>query len=386
MSQNCNKRVIPWRKVYLRIFMLQKQIYHLTKKHKLNDVYNIQMYLVNSNEAKVIAMRYTLKKVLTCYFNIERNNYATFLTANYYAIKVVIKKYLLRNKTLSEIREIIKQQLIYLSLEPYKKAKITQNIRKNIYKVNKYLYQNIRYLIDTFNLIKVSKNISTDIVKLRLQLPKYITRLIVSWLRSGYIIFTSKVLNININYNSYNTDSPCVYSDINSLICNTHLADLISQILFLDIVWYIFIIAVDEKCIRSHDLYLLNELIDRDKYTYKLFHHTINNKYSQILIKDFYFITKINQNIKSYLVNCRERIIKYLKYLYYEYITSKRSLIDFFITNTVNTYINILIYNYLKKRYIDYNNLKNIRIFNNKINLYTYRYNLDIYYLNLESN
>ena len=152
-----NWQDLPWIKIQARIYQLQTNIYKASRECKIGKLNALQKAIINSSDAKVIAIRETAKYFFKYY--VKRNR-VKFVFSNH--DKWVIYKALYRNctydKYINYITGIVKQYIVYIYTEPEWKAKVENNcifsIRDNkrycnvqcvskLLIMNKYAYDSI---------------------------------------------------------------------------------------------------------------------------------------------------------------------------------------------------------------------------------------------------
>jgi len=292
----------PWKKISTRVVLLQKKIFEAARKNNKLQIYKIQNYLLNCNEAKIFAIENIINSI---------NNYYDFYNEEKYICsdeeKFIIFKYIfsiysqvkiLKSKVLIII-EKIKQYLIYLCLQPEWQARFNYNIVLQ----NKYFTRNPIsnfYLIEVCNInIKYYSNFNFNHLIDKLKSLPYIQKHIQFWFQNRY--FTKK-------------KSFCL------------LSNLLKKIWLLGLDWYKFV------NINFNNKYI-NKKIDSKYLDNYFFNHEIDNicniiHYikSKLFQKNDINQWKFNKSIKyfiiiNYIINYfKKSIIVYSYHLYYKLI------------------------------------------------------------------
>ena len=353
--------LINWRKIYLRILMLQKQIYNYTKKHRLKYVILVQNYLISSNEAKVLAIKNTLDQLIVYYVKPKYKKYYTKRLRYLNILRLFFDKNLLKCRDIKMIIEIIKQNLLLLFLEPYHKARTTLYTCKQIHQ------KNVFSGLHTNNLIIQSISIRNMFIDLcwnisKLQVPEKLTKLIRYWLSSGYININTKLLNLEILNLLSRSYSP--YLPTYQLINTVPMANVISYIFCLDVVWFKFFVLTEKNFIIAHSHeHKLKEISLCDMFT-----------------KYFKQMNIFAQHTKNIILRYKSNIINEVSNIYPIYYNEHINYIYISITEKYNNYVNNLIYHQRRKIYLINKRFSNIVTINQNTNILVYNYNLGIYY------
>nr|YP_009397830.1 hypothetical protein [Sonderella linearis]ARW67016.1 hypothetical protein [Sonderella linearis] len=363
ISNNQNWDKLPWIKINLRILMLQKKIYIASKKCNLYYLYKVQNYLMNSNEAKVLAIHKTLEYISRYYNTYNKEQY---VVNNY--DKVLILKFLyyfeyLKNQIFIKIIENIKQYLLYLCIQPEWKAKFSKKIDHYFYdldllKINNYTK---KYY---FNLHIIQK----------LRGNKFITQSIKNWLHNNHCINFDHISKASFQKNEMKD-----YSDTSIIL--SYLYRFLNKIILIDYNWYFFYNLKNNfilKRIKSKNNYILYINEKNNIYLYSL-HKII--KLTLYRINHFNYL-KINSSLKKNTLLYKFSIILQELYkLKLNFISLKKVKITCFIVNkSLHHWLkkHIKINNYFikyKKNYINiYNDFLNRDIYNQNINKYYVEY------------
>nr|YP_010951947.1 Group II intron reverse transcriptase maturase protein [Laurencia obtusa]WMP12886.1 Group II intron reverse transcriptase maturase protein [Laurencia obtusa] len=344
--------------------MVQKQIYISAKKHNIYYVYELQKYLINSNEAKLIIIKDIIDRTDISHIY-SKNSYLFRVRSQIYkAVEVAFYKYLLFSTNLSTLNVEVKNKLLYLSISPVYKAKLKGRLFKSLVDDNCYKSYSIHGVSDMFNRcnnIPFNDNFIQIIVN-KLQSSKTISRLIINLLYSGYIdsLFTTS----NINFQQCLISKPNKVKNL--FISSYSLIDLISNILFLDKSWFFFKTQLKKnntknfkrsvyKSIISHENDIRLGISDKiNFFIYDKIHHKFR------LIKRLNYRNKFTDNLlKIYLTYCKE----------------SQKFLSFKLVKKCHKFINILLYTY-QKRTNNFNDIKKFINTNYLVNLYLNYYNI----------
>lgn len=199
---------LPWEQINERIFILQNKIYKASQECNQKDLKYSQSILINSIEAK-----------LKCIEDVSQFIYQYYLRHNseLYNSTELCKKhiliYLLSKKKQHNcfIVDKVKQNIIYLCIQPEWKAKLEPNILKCITsfalqvldsKINNYYSDKI---CSIFNIKIYTKHININYLLAKIQSSLQIDSTIKDWVKDQSIIEPSKWLD----FNQYTIDSSC---------------------------------------------------------------------------------------------------------------------------------------------------------------------------------
>ena len=344
--------------------MVQKQIYIAAKKHNIYYVYELQKYLINSNEAKLIL----IKNI------IDRNNMYYIYSKDFYlfsdkskiyrVVEIIFDKYLLFSKSLSTLNIEVKDKLLYLSILPVYKAKLKENIFKSLVNEN---YHKIYSVYGASNLSNRCSNVLFNhnfiqIIVNKLQSSKSMSKLIINLLYSGYIYSSFTIRSINFQQ--------CLIpkpNKVKNLFTNSYsLIDLILNILFLDKSWFFF----KTKFKKSNTENLKGNV-------FKL---TISNTSNiRLRINDqinFFIYSKVHNKFRLIKVlNYRTKFVAYLVKVYLMCYKESKKFLSFCLIKDCHKFINVLLYTY-QKRMHNLKDMKKIINLNYSVNLYINYYNI----------
>nr|YP_009391626.1 hypothetical protein [Laurenciella marilzae]ARW59770.1 hypothetical protein [Laurenciella marilzae] len=376
ISNAIYSRKFFFERISLRILMLQKQIYIATKKNHIDYVNQLQKYLINSNEAKLMSIRDIMSRMIIKTTHYKNRTGFFNVKSNLKVIKILFERHLLLNQNLFIVNQRIRQDILYLSVLPVYNAKLRKNTLRNLTCYNSYknylVYISNNYL-SRFK-YRQHRDDFIQIIIDKLQPSAHVNMLITNILHE---------CNIYLSFTVYNVDSQqCLRYKSNELkdflIDSKNLVQLISNLLLLDNFWFFFRLYL--KKYRTENT---------QKSTCKLVGDSLSaitdNRYVTISQKlKFFLYKKIYRNFKPI------KIIKYKNKFTYNlirlYLKHYKNLNDFLFLNLVqycHKFINVFIYTYQRK--IDYNSLifmksKKVFKFNYIINLHIYYYNILNFY------
>nr|QCI04590.1 hypothetical protein [Apoglossum ruscifolium] len=362
LNINTSWHLLPWSKIYARIIILQKKIYKATKEYKFKSVYKLQKYLLNSNEAKIISIKYILSELYI--YNKYKKKIKYILSDK---DKFTILKNLSissNNNRFSIIIEQIRQYLIYLCIKPEWEAKFLCYLNTNnnlinndnsIDSLNKYYSKIVLFNSSIKNqklfIINILKNIKS---------LKYIQDNLYYWLCNNYYI---KLNNINTNFSIQILQTKYIF--INELY------SFLIKILTIGSNWY--------------SLYLnkINLFIDKNNILYIFqFYYEYNNHINKNLLIKFKNSKLLFKLIKSILYK-NNIFSQLLKYIYLNVPNINIYFINIYWIRQIYPFINLIIFYFLKKNYNNiYFKYKKIKQNNILIRQFFYIKKLEYIYLN----
>nr|YP_010618870.1 hypothetical protein orf375 [Deltalsia parasitica]WAX02883.1 hypothetical protein orf375 [Deltalsia parasitica] len=357
---------LPWHKINMRILMIKKQIYIAMKKHDLTYVYQLQKYIMNSNEVKVSLINKILCD-LVLYYNNCSNIKLLIRSINKFDIlnSLVInksKRYVINNV----IIEYIKQNLIYISIEPTWTAKISKKLTQLINNtqitnsVSSYKKRNNKYFL-------------TKIIINRLGSYNYINKSISLWLYQNICLNLSKIHNLKYK--------KCVIENRNNelkfITKNLqYLQLLINSILINDLYWYKFHNIRKKNSVWKHmnnkKIVILHKNIAVNK-SLKIFNTMLKKLLYRKTYKGFNKINVFDNNI-----------INKFKFLYRYYYSHVTTFISLSLIENYNELINVFNYVIIKKQISQNLNKSkyfyNLQLVNQLLNKYIYFCNIEYFY------
>nr|YP_009511235.1 hypothetical protein [Gracilariopsis longissima]AXI97112.1 hypothetical protein [Gracilariopsis longissima]UAD89028.1 hypothetical protein [Gracilariopsis longissima] len=299
LNQKTQWKNLPWSQIKQRVFVLQNKIYLASQTCNKNSVYQAQNHLMNSNEAKLIAIQQVFDSIKKSYINLNQENYLIkdihkiYILNSLFKTKCLCKSY----KFLQALLEKVKQYLIYLCLGSEWNARF-----KSTFEVS--IYHHISYGLQEKNVISCYKNCI---------------------LNANNFIYTNYIDSkyINISYLKQKIESlPYFVSNIIEWLQVQNLQE--TEILHTSS------LLLSDYLLSNHMLYQL---------LCKIFLHGINwlNLKSLFIVKNTYIIPKQYILFKS-IVNWGESYNFYNKY----YVMSEVLLDNLqIVSKSTKTYINI---------------------------------------------
>nr|YP_009019671.1 group II intron reverse transcriptase maturase protein [Gracilaria salicornia]AHH24639.1 group II intron reverse transcriptase maturase protein [Gracilaria salicornia]UAD87588.1 hypothetical protein [Gracilaria salicornia] len=162
-------KCLPWYQIKQRVSVLKYKIYQASKICDKNLIYKAQNNLVNSNEAKLMAIQYICKSIKDLYRNCNKENY-DILDLHKAHIFNLLFSYQKLNRIYSCFQSIIQQveqYIIYLCLESEWKAKFISFFDTSI-------NNHISYKIEQKKIISydyIYTNQSTNLINLTYYIP-----------------------------------------------------------------------------------------------------------------------------------------------------------------------------------------------------------------------
>nr|YP_009398030.1 hypothetical protein [Gredgaria maugeana]ARW67216.1 hypothetical protein [Gredgaria maugeana] len=339
---------LPWQKISLRILMITRQIYIAMKKHELIYVYQLQKYLINCHESKIMLINKILCNLKVYYNN---SNQIKLLIKKINKLNLLYSLFIKTSLSYSSFFEQIKQSLIYISLKPVYIAKIAKSIKKFI---------NITqddHLLNNDNQI-YSKFFLTKIVIKKLGCYNYINKSIGKWLYNNVCINLSKMYNLEyVKYITNNKISNLEFDKINL----EYLYILFNKIMINDLVWYKF-----NDIRKNIHFFCVNNDNTRDKF-FTLFNIMFKRLFYRKTYKN---INKIN------IFNNKKKLLNYVKLLYLDYYSSFISFISVNFIENCNKMINYFIHILTKKQRKKYQYNYQLKLINQLINRFIYFCNI----------
>uniref|UniRef100_A0AAU7YP88 Reverse transcriptase N-terminal domain-containing protein n=1 Tax=Gracilaria hainanensis TaxID=2871843 RepID=A0AAU7YP88_9FLOR len=173
---------LPWYQIEQRVSILKYKIYKASKICDKNLIYKAQNNLVNSNEAKIMAIQYIFKSIKNSYINWNKENY-NILDIHKAHIFRLLFSYQKLNKISSFFQTIIQkieQYIIYLCLESEWNAKFTSffdiSINNHIsYKIEQKKIISYNYIYNRHNtcLINLTYYIPSQYINVKYIKKKY---------------------------------------------------------------------------------------------------------------------------------------------------------------------------------------------------------------------
>lgn len=385
---------LPWGKIDLRISLIQNKIYQAAKKYNKSTIYKLQQYLLNSNEAKLISIKYIISAINKYYHSSSQRLYVKVNQINkIYLLRSLFNLDHLYKDNLYIIMQKIKQHLIYLCLQPEWDAKLDLKYNNN-YKINLYkaitlikqsqinisiksnqVYNYDNYLINyPFN----TKYILTKCISTKLQSSNYINQSINYWLSNRYFLDS-----IDLDKNIFDNTYKYLYN----------LQHLLLSVLIVGYNWNTFYIKVAQKINvhqSSNNIKKLQNLnYVKNNFDYNLWEvfykvilyltpkHLISNIISEFIYKKIKYIMYQKNSLNKLKANKSLTLEKVLYYIQdilkniYQYLLS---LISIDKLDIIYSTINKMIYFWSKRSLVINSQSKYLR--NNYLNIYNMKYKI----------
>nr|YP_009397626.1 hypothetical protein [Dipterosiphonia australica]ARW66812.1 hypothetical protein [Dipterosiphonia australica] len=344
-----------WQKIYLRLLMIRKQIYSSAKKNNLFYVHKLQKYIIKCNEAKILSISKTFDNIYYCY---NSSMIIKPLIRSINAIDLlklfslnILKCY----KNYSLVINEIKQNLLYISLEPICKAK---TIKKSETSHCEYLFSNYS-----------AKNCLNKNILKKLFCYNYINKSISKWLHDNVLLSLSKSYQV-MYLNSLTKPHVKTSKD---------LFELLSQIISNDLNWYIF----NYLKINIYHCKCLNKILQSRKK-----HFDITDKLTEIfdfsLHKLLYRKTYKNFKIINSFYTNKELMKKFIHlylYYYHEVTTFFKIKLSQNCNKLTNSFFNIWFKKKFKNKQSMYKHNIYFKQLNQILNNLVFLYNISNYYI-----
>nr|YP_009396790.1 hypothetical protein [Ophidocladus simpliciusculus]ARW65976.1 hypothetical protein [Ophidocladus simpliciusculus] len=332
LDQNSHWTNFSWDKIKFRVLMIQKQIYVATKKYDWKYVYKLQKYLINSNEAKILAIKNTIQCISQYYYHHEINTNIFNDCKKFYIFKLLFYIHTIKNKTIKTILEKAKQYLIVTTITPICKAKLSKYVYKyfliNTTRTNLFLQIRNNYI----NKYSCKKNMIINFIISKLRSYNYVNKLIKNWLYQE---------NFNEIYNHYDLNI-IRYKEKNDIKLSTKkFIRLLLQIIYIDFHWYLFNIIKDEY---NFFKFISNQHIKQ-----------INNYNNSLIIFNYLIEKMLYRKIlygykKINLLLDKKQMLYRIKAVYQKYYINISSFIYLNHKLYCNNIINHFIYYWIKKQ------------------------------------
>nr|QCI05140.1 hypothetical protein [Centroceras clavulatum] len=187
IHKNSRWDFLPWQTINTRVILIQKKIFEASRRYNLEMLSKAQNYLINSNEAKLIAINIILYKV---------NEYYKFYNNEKYSYTDTDKFYILRNLFNEKedlkikakfIIEKVKEYIIYLCLQPEWKARLINYTENTKLKDNKIKFEKNTQI----NCISANKFLKFNLLKKNLTKTPYINQYLKYWVRNRFLLNSS---------------------------------------------------------------------------------------------------------------------------------------------------------------------------------------------------
>lgn len=373
-------KTFPWQRIYLRVLMIKKQIYLNSKKHNLINVHNLQKYLINCNEAKILLINKILARTYLYYQYHERSKFLIDNEQRFNLFASLFNQNDSNDKATNKITQHVKQHLICISINPTWKARLTKSTTNyfSICKLNSHLIEdnNIKY----FNYSKSSKYFLIRTIASKLKSSNYINKSITNWLNNQDCLDLSIVHNLQ--YSKYlNTLSSKFYQLITKTSCD--LGTLFLKILLIDPFWSLFNSIKKENKSKILLIYNLkyNCLKINNNYIY-----SDSQSLSDLIRLFLYRKNYCGQNKINSFIN-KENLLSRVNKMCKQFYNINLNLIHISTITNCNKLTNNFIHHWTKKQStiipLPRVKVSKIQHINAYLNRYIYLCNTNNYYLSL---
>nr|WGH12740.1 hypothetical protein [Echinothamnion sp.] len=336
--------------------MITKQMYIAMKKYDLIYVYQLQKYIINCSEAKIVLM----DKIL-CNLKLYYNNCTNIqlLIKNINKLDVLQSLFITQSPLYSSFIEQIKQNLIYISIKPIWTSKIIKSLANFTGTIKlDFLCNNDKYVNNRSFLTKA-------MIK-KLGCYNYINKSISKWFYNNVYLNLSKIYSSQ--YVEYITKSKNNESKLNKQNSES-LFILLNRIIINDLSWYklncfrknysSFAIANNEFIIISNRNKMINLL--------KIF---------SISLKHLLYRKTYKQFNKLNLFNNKNQLLNKIKSLYINYYFSIPSFISLNFIESCNEIVNYFTGLIIHKKLNVYYYLYKLQPINQLLNKFIYFCNI----------
>ena len=286
--------VLPWQIIKIRVFVLQKQIYQSSKVCNILLMHKWQHLLINSNEAKLIAIDIICNYIFEYYLRYNLIEYNINDRVKFFLFHNIYTNYH-NSLGIKNLLELIKQYIIYLCVQPEWEAKFEPLFQQEFNYQKICLYQ--KRLTSSIKLIRKSIN-KTNLNNTRLMkykiASKYLNKL--NFIRKFQAIpYIKYCLNVWMETNF-----------ISNLLMNFNY-----KILFTGTEWF---------NMKHTELKSINNI-----YNFSVKHYIYNSMYGLCFMKiqndieyifnSISFSLRINRKIKHFYCRKTYKLVSYKKLL-----------------------------------------------------------------------
>lgn len=198
IDNNTSWEQLPWPKIKQRIFILQQKISIASETCNKDSLFRAQNELINSNEAKVMAIQEICRSVRLYYLNLNKDQYNIRNTGKLFMLKFLFhQNFCLSHKKINFLLDQINQYLVHLCMEPQWRLQLEPIFPLKIFAYKFHvLYHRIAPAIlsqDNFNNHSISHACSDTCImskylnichlKQQVQSPAYFISRITKWLQ-----------------------------------------------------------------------------------------------------------------------------------------------------------------------------------------------------------
>nr|YP_009399490.1 hypothetical protein [Dictyomenia sonderi]ARW69096.1 hypothetical protein [Dictyomenia sonderi] len=348
------------------MLMIKKQLYIAMKKYNLIRVYQLQQYIINCNEAKLMLINKIFRNLILYYSNCKNIKLLINNINKLDILSSLIVKKLHSNQLNYIVIEYVKQNLVYISIEPTWTAKISKKLTEFIKTTR------LQNSLSTSSKTNEKYFLTTIVIK-KLGSYNYINKSISKWLYKNVCLNLSKIYNLK--YKEY-----VLESRINALTLITKNSEclymLINKVVINDLYWHIFNYARISsnfcKEIDNTQLVILdnNQIINN---LLKTFNIILKKLLYRKTDKGFNKINTFNNNV-----------LNKLKFLYQYYYLHLISFIFIDLIERCNKLVNCFTYILIRKQIsttaIKSKYIYKLKIMNQILNQFIYFCNIKHFY------
>nr|YP_010198181.1 hypothetical protein LK226_pgp125 [Gracilaria ornata]UAD86597.1 hypothetical protein [Gracilaria ornata] len=169
LDEKTKWKCLPWDQIKQRVFVLKYKIYQASKVCDKNLIYKAQNNLINSSEAKIIAIQYMCRSIKDTYKNWNKENYnildidKTHIFCLLFGCQHLNKIH----QSFQAIIQKIEQYIIYLCLESEWNARFTSVFDTSIYNHISYRIEEKKLI--SYNYIYDMQN--TQLINFKYYIP-----------------------------------------------------------------------------------------------------------------------------------------------------------------------------------------------------------------------
>ena len=178
INQESKWEYLPWQTINGRVVLIQKKIFEASKQYNLELLHNAQNFLLNSNEAKLLAIEKIVHNTRKYYKSYSLENYLLEDIDKFYLFKYLFNNKSLLKTKLKFLAEKVKEYLIFLCLESEWEARLEPL-------ANEYIKtKEINCISYNINI----ENVNWNQILYKNQCLPYIYNHILYWLKNRFII------------------------------------------------------------------------------------------------------------------------------------------------------------------------------------------------------
>lgn len=130
---------LPWTQINEKIYVIQRKVYQYSRDCNKKNLHRLQNYIINSSDAKVLAVQKVLDSIEQYYLINNQEKYI-FNDMDKLLIYENLSSKILYNTRFDLILDKIKQYLIYLCISPEWEAKLEPTYKLGSHKQSEYYF------------------------------------------------------------------------------------------------------------------------------------------------------------------------------------------------------------------------------------------------------